>query len=863
MIKSFVILIVILAVVCVTSKAHSQIDNTGLDNPEEVILKFSYERVLESVIFAYYYRNEMYVPIESIFRILQVNVISDESASILSGFYISPDDEFKIDFKNLQAVFKDRLILFNKDEILISGKSICVLPELIKKIFGLNFVVNMNNLTLSLSTAEKLPVVTKMERESKREFGNMYAKDQDGPLLFKRNRRFINAGFLDYSLSLSYENSSDPLYNYDFSLGSELFGGELNAFTRGSLLSPNSGNNNVNSSFQWKYTLNKNKILTQIAAGNLISNGLNNLSFEGLTLTNTPSAPRISYTFYTVFEKTIPNSDVEIYLNNILYDYKKSDESGNVSFQVPLNYGSSVIYLKIYGPNGELLENNKRIQIPLNFLPQGEVNYNISAGKKTGSGEFITSANVFGGITDWITDNAGVDYIKESLFNKPLFYNSLYARFFTDYLFSYTIAPDLYHNFSFYANYYSLLSYSITYSKYKENQFYNQQKLNDILQLNALIPITVAGIRTNTQVTGSYSKFPEEKIYSFDIIQGFDFYGFHPFIDYRYNKFSGSSGNENKNQQLSAGFLTSVPYINNLLRFLGGNLLNARIDYDAEDKKVSNLNLSFSTNVSSYARVQFNFNRNILANNTDFSMQISMDLSSVRVFNTLSHNSVSSLVQGSFGIDATNKGKLLLYNKQKTGTGGATFRMYIDKNGNGIYDENEELVKGVNLNMRQVLLIEKSSDETIRVSDLIPDMEYSVEIKDENQPVPMLVPLHRKFTFTADPNGYKRIDIPFYYSAEISGKVTTVSNSKTLDIPGLRVIIKNTETNEITTATTYADGSFYCTGLLPGIYKVSLSPEDLKSYRAEPNFISYDFEIKPGSRGEGIGDINFAISFNK
>jgi hypothetical protein len=42
-----------------------------------------------------------------------------------------------------------------------------------------------------------------------------------------------------------------------------------------------------------------------------------------------------------------------------------------------------------------------------------------------------------------------------------------------------------------------------------------------------------------------------------------------------------------------------------------------------------------------------------------------------------------------------------------------------------------------------------------------------------------------------------------------------------------------------------------------------LSPEDLKSYRAEPNFENYDFEIKPGSRGEGIGDINFAISFNK
>ncbi|HEY5122642.1 MAG TPA: hypothetical protein VIK14_02790, partial [Ignavibacteria bacterium] len=247
--------------------------------------------------------------------------------------------------------------------------------------------------------------------------------------------------------------------------------------------------------------------------------------------------------------------------------------------------------------------------------------------------------------------------------------------------------------------------------------------------MNALIPFTFGDIRTNTQITGSYSKFPEEKIYSFDIIQGFDFSGFHPFIDYRYNKFAGLAGDESINQQISTGFLTSVPYINNLFPFLGGNLLSAKLDYDATEKKVSNFNLSFSTNITSSFRVQFNFNRNILANNTDFSMQISMDLSSVRVFNTLSHNSVSSLVQGSLGFDATNKGTFLLYNKQKTGTGGATFRMFIDKNGNGRYDEGEELVKGVSLYMRQVLLIEKGSDETIRVSDLIPIWNIPSKLK--------------------------------------------------------------------------------------------------------------------------------------
>jgi len=75
-------------------------------------------------------------------------------------------------------------------------------------------------------------------------------------------------------------------------------------------------------------------------------------------------------------------------------------------------------------------------------------------------------------------------------------------------------------------------------------------------------------------------------------------------------------------------------------------------------------------------------------------------------------------------------------------------------------------------------------------------------------------------------------------------------------------LVKNIETNEITEAMTYADGDFYCTGLLPGKYRASLSAEDLKMYHAEPNTESYAFEIKPGSRGEGIGDLNFFICFN-
>jgi hypothetical protein len=456
-----------------------------------------------------------------------------------------------------------------------------------------------------------------------------------------------------------------------------------------------------------------------------------------------------------------------------------------------------------------------------------------------------------------------VDYINQPIFNKPLFYNSVYSRIFTDYLFSYTFAPELYHSFSFFANYYSLLAYGITYYKYKENPYYNSQNQLENLQLNAMIPLSIGDFRISSQVSGTYSKYADEKVYLLDVLESFDIAGFHPFIDYRVNKYEDFTGGSNKTEMLSAGFLTGIPYFYQLSNIFSGTLLNTKLDFDVSQKKFSDIGLSLATNVTQAVRVQFNFNRNFLINSTDFNVQLSYELSHTKVYNTISDKSYTSIMQGSIGLDATRKGKVLFYNKQKTGTGGATFRLFIDNNGNGKYDEGEELVKGVELYMRQVILVEKDKDEIIRVSDLIPYMEYSVELKDEKQPIPMLVPLYKKFTFTADPNGFKKIDIPFYYSAEVSGKVTTISNNKVLEIPGLRVVIANLETGDTITAMTYADGSFYCTGLLSGKYRASLSREDLKMYHAEPNSESHDFEIKPGSRGEGIEELNFTVLFRK
>ncbi|MBK6643629.1 MAG: hypothetical protein IPG39_21555 [Bacteroidetes bacterium] len=71
---------------------------------------------------------------------------------------------------------------------------------------------------------------------------------------------------------------------------------------------------------------------------------------------------------------------VELYVNNEMIDYVKSDASGFYSFQVPLFYGNSVVKLKFYGPWGEERSNEQNFSIPFNFLPKGDFEYNIGGG---------------------------------------------------------------------------------------------------------------------------------------------------------------------------------------------------------------------------------------------------------------------------------------------------------------------------------------------------------------------------------------------------------------------------------------------------------------------------------------------------
>ncbi|MCB9250378.1 MAG: hypothetical protein H6613_18420 [Ignavibacteriales bacterium] len=57
-----------------------------------------------------------------------------------------------------------------------------------------------------------------------------------------------------------------------------------------------------------------------------------------------------------------------------MIDIVQADENGNYNFNIPFTYGTTLIELHQYGPNGEHTQQRKMYQIPVNQIPEANMN---------------------------------------------------------------------------------------------------------------------------------------------------------------------------------------------------------------------------------------------------------------------------------------------------------------------------------------------------------------------------------------------------------------------------------------------------------------------------------------------------------
>ncbi len=823
------------------------------EKPEEMFLNFKYSELINTTIEAVYKDNSAYLPFSELFNLLQLYNERDSLSGNIKGFYLSPENKYIIDIKNLQFKTLTKKLKFTKHDYVELYGEVYFLPHFFFDAFGLDFQVSMSDLSLRLNSNSILPVYRKYIDQlklSSQEFNQPGKTERT----FGAKKPLFTLGSFDYLLSSNFGKNSKPFSSYRFGLGGIILGGEGSVISSGNSFEGKIINNRIE--WLWRYPVFKN-YLTQISLGNILANGLASYNIRGIQITNEPLEPRRKYMNYIFRNRTNPNWTVELYRNNNLMSITKADANGNFEFNLPLDYGTSLIQLKYYGLRGQIIEQEKVFQIPFTLLPPGEMNYNLNIGEIINTHEKLVQANLSFGVNDWLTNQLGFDYLNGSGYTKGIFYNSTSLRVNSNYLFNLTVAPNAYIKTTANGLFSSLSSFDISYTKYFENPFYNQSKISNEINGNVFIPMNIDKTPTNIIFNSQYLNFGKSKRLSLNIGVNSIFENFNPSINYKFNYAENEIGKLNRSN-IDIGFIYSLPRVNGIFSSLIGNIINTRLEYNLNSGKVENAYLSFATNITEILRFQITYSKNFLNSISNTFVNLILDLPFVRSSSFINNDQFGQYLQGSLNYDWTNN-SIKFYNRQQIGRAGAIVRLFIDENNNEKYDLGEKIIKNVKLKMTSVNTISQNKDGLIYLLDLNPYTFYKGSIVESSLKDPLLVPQFKNFSFVTEANNIKLIDIPVYFAGEIYGTVMQIKNNKANPLAGMKVNIEGVNNNFKKTVPTFSDGDFYYFGLLPGKYKIYLSKKVLKKLNVNTKPESYEIEIKSIRQGDYKKDLNFVI----
>src|SRR5699024_7083925 len=158
----------------------------------------------------------------------------------------------------------------------------------------------------------------------------------------------------------------------------------------------------------------------------------------------------------------------------------------------------------------------------------------------------------------------------------------------------------------------------------------------------------------------------------------------------------------------------------------------------------------------------------------------------------------------------------LAVNRQQVGRGGASFRLFVDEDGTGKYKPGDELIDANAISLKRSSGSLFKKDGVIYLTQLTAYDRYDVKVNKAVIKNPLLVPSIEKFSFIADPNSYKTIDVPFYISGVISGKVVMRRDSIKQPVSGLTINLDEQNGDYHKELHTFTDGSFYAYEIPPG-----------------------------------------------
>lgn len=857
---------VLLFVLLYSANTQAQVTDT---EATEVYLEFRYRGVINTLIIAYYHNDEFYLPVSELFNTFQID--NNRDGLSISGNFSTKQTPYSIDLSSTRISFGDKVYPITKDDYILSDLDNYIRAELFATIFNLNFSVNFNNLSLGLETQETIPVVERLFREQRRKVadGNRYTQERYD-LKYDREHPFLDLGFLDYNLS-SNTIPNGTVYNANTNIGAQFNGGDLQGTIYGSY--SNNFSNIASRNLRWRYMFRNNKAISRLLIGQAQTDGISSQAYTGIKISNEPIEPRRSFDEFPILGTTIPQSEVELYLNNLLIDFQEADAGGNYQFLAPVSYGANQVDLKIYGPTGQIIERASRIQVPFNFQPKGIFNYNFNAGQLntpligTTKKDMTVQASGAYGISNWLTGGLGVEYYESYHKSLPTLTGNLSSRISNKYILTLEAATEAYIRSTLSATFSNFASFNIDVTEYKPvSGFSIYNTSNDQRRIigSLFYPFQIASIPFNIRLssftrvrnnltTNNYSINTSSKFNNLNVR-----FGFNNRSENEFDIFSLSN---------SASLENSITYnVSNqrgIPKFFRGAFLRSQLRYQPAQKQFDSAELLVSQTVFKKGRIQFAFGKNFAQNYNTFRFSFVFDFNKIRSSSTFSNinnsNSFTQNVRGSVGYDS-NYENFILTSRDQVGRAGAAVKLFVDNNNNGTFDDGDDSIPSNAVRLKRSGATSQTKNGILYFTQMQPYYYYNMEVNKGALKNPMLVPNFEKFGVITDPNRFKKIEIPFYMSGVIEGSVERLFEGGLKNgIGGLKLNLISQSRDFSQELRTFSDGSFYSYEVPPGKYTLSVDNSQLEILNVKSMPEKLTFEVKALPDGDFIEGLSILL----
>jgi hypothetical protein len=782
----------------------------------------------------------IFLPLGEIARLMTVGIRTAPQDGTARGFVRGEATPFSLNVGNRMVTIGDVTSSFDPALVLRQPDDLYVESKLLASWVLVDFDYDSTSLSIKLRPRQPLPLQMRLERESK--LGQVTAPTRPVDPNYPRQEnpyQLLAVPFIDQTISLGLRRSGDSKSRDATSttyLRTDFLGFQASAFLSAGSNSDSAAN---------RFTLGRSdpggELLGPLharsfAVGNVSVAGVPNIAHSsdvgnGFAVSNVPLDRASRFTTHTLQGDLPPGWDVELYLNKALIAYQQSRADGKYSFNdLNLVYGPNEFRLVFHGPQGQLRVERQDLLLDETLDEPGSFYYDISSNRDP-TGLRRTAALAEWGFSKSVTVTGGTFDADRA--------DGSHARYANLGMHAFAGGAILLANLTRQTGGGSLYQLGVRSRLAGVSVGWDHLDFHSFS--SELFPATLDPMRMRDQLRLD-GTLPGEWLGTF------------PFsLELQRDRFQSGASATDASALLSASWGgTSLSNMLHLTRGPAGKTLDGVFQVAgnagqfrvrsqatyllAPIRKLSALAFTAERSLGQGYLLNVGVNRSFQDGSVSLTSSLNKSFGNFAVALTgglASRNNFNLGIQLFFGVGREPRRSQWLFDAVPMAESGAvSARVFIDRNGNGIMDGDEQPVKNIGFLVNSSTHAVRTDESGIAYLGHLPaNRNTDIAVNPATVEDPQLAPTLKGIRVVPRPGIVTQVDFPLGATGEIDGTVFLIDAGRKRGIGNVLVELLDGKGAVVTSARSGSDGFFVLVEVLPGNYSLRIGQEQLKELK--------------------------------